>query len=140
MIPTCSVCGRIGNGHFDDVLSRACVGWGSHGYVGGKRFFTCPACNLPSVEQVFNELSRRGPYPGKFNNDSYKGIHVGGLTLKLAVSSTGVPESLYLEYVEKLYVLFNDPAITTYLPLPAGHYLLRNKGYCEVYNQTYEGE
>lgn len=116
-------------------------GWGSHMVNGGTIIHTCPKCGLPPVEAVFNGLSGSGTALKKqFDNKAYKGIPPYALTLKLAVASTGVPESMYLEYAEKLYPLFNDPNITTFLPLPAGHYLLKNKAYCEAYNLTYEGE
>lgn len=126
----CSVCG---------VCTREMTnGWGSHGYLKGRRFFTCPTCGLPPVEAVFNGYSKN--HMGKFDNSYYKGKPPDVLGMKLALERKEIPDELQWEYAEKLYALFNDPTITTYLPLPTGCYLLRFKWYCEMYNQNYEGE
>lgn len=117
MPTTCSVCGKVAPGEFTDRADKSTVGWGAYGWKNGKRFFACPQCNVPSVEYVFNSMSRTNT--GTFNNDYYKGMHPDVLQLKLIVGrSYGVPEEKTREYAEKLHALFNDPNITSFIPLP----------------------
>ena len=126
----CSMCGV-------EAREMTC-GWGSHGYVNGRSFYTCPKCGVPPVEAVFNSWSRN--HMGQFDNRYYNGKAVDSLAMKLVLGWPDIPDALKLEYAEKLHILFNDEAITTYLPIPSGCHLLRFKWYCEMYNQTYEGK